>query len=136
MLSLSDKATSWMLNYPLSSHRAHRSALGERGITVDAGEQENKDRVNLRDHPRCLNAAIACMDEPANPISEENVDLFRLDHRRYFAQAEGRVQHRLPFAISARPIIRCAVRRQGAFILRDLVPLECAPCAALRAAQS
>ena len=76
------------------------------------------------------------MDEPANPISEENVDLFRLDHRRYFAQAEGRVQHRLPFAIGARPIIGCAVRRQRAFILRDLVALECATRAALWAGQS
>src|SRR5687768_11578951 len=76
------------------------------------------------------------MDEPANPIREEHVDLLRLDHRRHFAQAEGRVHHGLPFAIRARPVIRRAVLWQRALILHALAGLECAARAALRAAHS
>ena len=48
------------------------------------------------------------MDKPAHLIREQDVYLLWLDHSRYLAKAEGRMCHRLPFTICARPIVRRA----------------------------
>ena len=49
------------------------------------------------------------MDKPAYFIREQDAYLLRLDDRRYLTEAEGRMRHRLPFTICARPIVRRAV---------------------------
>ena len=49
------------------------------------------------------------MDKSAYFIREQDVYLLLLDDPRRLSEAEGRMRHRLPFMICARPIVRRAV---------------------------
>jgi hypothetical protein len=49
---------------------------------------------------------LLSVDQTTRTISEKNVDLLQIQHRRDFALAEMRVHHRLAFLIFPRPIVR------------------------------
>src|SRR5262245_27232204 len=65
------------------------------------------------------------MNEPSYFIREQDVYLLWLDNRRHLAKAEGRMCHRLPFAICARPIVRRAVFSWRALFFRVFAFFEC-----------
>jgi len=49
------------------------------------------------------------MGKPAYFIREQDVYLLWFGDRRHLSEAEGRMRHRLPFTICARPIVRRAI---------------------------
>ena len=46
------------------------------------------------------------MNETAQPVLEEHVNLLRLDQLGYFSYAEGLMSHALPGAVCVRSVIR------------------------------
>ena len=54
------------------------------------------------------------MHQPTHSVGKEHIDLLRLDDRGNFARAETRMQDRLPGAIGARLLVRCAGRSSPA----------------------
>lgn len=56
----------------------------------------------MADRQLCL---LARMNKSAHAVGEQHVYFFRFDYGCYFADAEFRMQQRLTFTISSRPII-------------------------------
>src|SRR6187200_2547415 len=44
--------------------------------------------------------------QPTSPVSEQHIDLLKIENRGYFTLAKMRVHHRLPFLIFTCPVIR------------------------------
>ena len=73
------------------------------------------------------------MDKSAYFIREQDVYLLWLDDRRYLTETEGRMRHRMPFMICARPIVRGAVFIRLAGARWRFAFFECGLYAASRA---